>query len=362
MLIGLNLAGAVFFAVVLVYVFSRGGQKSKINPESQPTPSDHRNAGAVFTDPNATVFQPQPSHNLLDEIDTSILSNKEPGRSNSSFSDRNFSNFSKNQVKAEDGNMNTPDPNTERIDLAARLEGSSPSTPSVPAQSSEFVELLRLLRDPHSGQLIVEIAGRRYAKLADITDKRIGQYVLKLAAHLLAFTNGMIATEAGVKSVHYPKVGETPTPIVAPASVSPTPPPAAVASHVQPIQQDEPQLPVATRPAIDPESILLDALRTTPTAPAEKPQRKGILGLSGKPATSEPRLPKLNLAGQINDIVQTRLASSPLAGNTRIEIVDDPGGGIRINVNEKHYSGPDDIPDAQVRDLIKAAIKEWERS
>ena len=75
--------------------------------------------------------------------------------------------------------------------------------------------MLRLLRDPQSGQLIVEIAGQRYTKLAEITDKEIGQYILKLVAHLLAFTNGMIATEAGLKSVPAPKVGETPMPLAA---------------------------------------------------------------------------------------------------------------------------------------------------
>jgi hypothetical protein len=73
-------------------------------------------------------------------------------------------------------------------------------------------------------------------------------------------------------------------------------------------------------------------------------------------------LPALNLAGQINEIVQTRLHYSPLAATTRLEITTDPGGGILINVNGRVYHGADEIPQPEVKELIKASIKEWEKS
>ena len=69
----------------------------------------------------------------------------------------------------------------------------------------------------------------------------------------------------------------------------------------------------------------------------------------------------LNLAEEINDIVQTRLRYSPLAENNRIEITSDDHGGIRIEVNRQFYSSPDEVPDPDIKELIKAAIKEWER-
>ena len=73
-------------------------------------------------------------------------------------------------------------------------------------------------------------------------------------------------------------------------------------------------------------------------------------------------LPPLNLAGQINEIAQARLRYSPLAGATKLEITSDPGGGILINVNGMIYHGPDEIPQPEVKELIRASIKEWEKS
>lgn len=223
--------------------------------------------------------------------------------------------------------------------------------------SSEPVELLRLLRDPQSGQLIVEIAGRRYTKLAEITDKEIGQYILKLAAHLLAFTNGMIAAEAGLRTFQAPKVGETPVPPFAPTPAAPQPSPPAPPAPIQPI-------PAAPAPPVNPEveAAFLATLRAQPAAEPPQPQRRGLFGRPKPAAPAEPLLPPLNLAGQINQIAQARLRYSPLAGTTKLEITSDPGGGILINVNGMIYSGPDEIPQPEVKELIKASIKEWEKS
>jgi hypothetical protein len=217
------------------------------------------------------------------------------------------------------------------------------------------VELLRLWRDPRSGQLIVEIAGRRYTKLAEISDKKIGEYILKLAAHLLAFTNGMIATEAGVKSLPAPKVGETPLPPVAPKPVSqPSDPFTGVSSPPG----------SAPRPSPEVEAAFLASLSqpAKPSTPEPQPQRRGLFGRAKPAAQEEPLLPVLNLAEQINTIAQARLRMSPLAATTQLEITSDPGGGIRIDFNGHFYASPDDIPDPEVKALIKDSIQQWEKS
>lgn len=220
-----------------------------------------------------------------------------------------------------------------------------------PAKPAEPVELLRLLRDPQSGQLLVEIAGRRYTKLADIADKQVGEYILKLAAHLLAFTNGMIAAEAGVKSLPAPKVGETPLPLVASKPVSPSP-------------NLLTGLPPAPIPSPEVEAALLASLvqPVKPLTPEPEPKRQGLFGRAKPAAQAEPLLPVLNLAEQINTIAQARLLMSPLAATTKLEITSDPGGGILINVNGRFYASPDDIPDPQVKALIKDSIRQWEKS
>ena len=239
----------------------------------------------------------------------------------------------------------------EKVDLAARL-GDQPETPAPAGPAS--VELMRLARDAASGELVVEVGGQRYAKLTEVTDKQVGEYILKLAAHLLAFTNGMIETEAGLKSVYNPRVGDLPEPIIAPASPlqrsgTPAEKPAAPAPAAVP------------KPSPEAEAAFLASVKAQ-TNPPEQPQPRGG-GLFGRSRTGpQPILPSLNLADEINKIVQARLQVSPLAATTDIEITDDLSGGIRIKVNGVSYPSPDDVPDPEARALIKASIKQWERS
>lgn len=234
------------------------------------------------------------------------------------------------------------------------------SQPQAAAKPAEPVELLRLLRDPQSGQLLVEIAGRRYTKLADIADKQVGEYILKLVAHLLAFTNGMIAAEAGIKSLPAPKVGETPLPLVTPKPVSPVPDPLTGLPPTPPSPSPAP-VPI---PSPEAQTAFLASLsQQAKSAPPEpEPKRRGLFGRAKPSAQAEPLLPVLNLAEQINTIAQARLLMSPLAATTKLEITSDPGGGILINVNGRFYASPDDIPDPQVKALIKDSIRQWEKS
>lgn len=243
--------------------------------------------------------------------------------------------------------------------------GASPakSTPMVtqnPTNSSEDPEeLLRLLRDPQSGQLVVEVAGQRYTKLADVTDKKVGQYILKIAAHLLAFTNGVIVTDAGMKSVYKPKLGQVPKPVeslsVSPPEVAVEPPPRPAAPNI-PVPPAPPQ----AEPDSSTSSSIPSLNPSESSSPA--PQPGGLLNRVAQPPPPPSSLPPLNLAEEIDGIVQARLRYSPLAANTFIKITSDFSGGIRINVNGTYYSSPDEVPDQQAKELIQASIKEWEHS
>ena len=121
------------------------------------------------------------------------------------------------------------------------------------------------------------------------------------------------------------------------------------------------QPPFAPQPSPAAEAAFLASIQAKPVA-AEPPQRRGLFGRPKPAPEAETLLPPLNLAGQINEIAQARLRYSPLAATTKLEITSDPGGGILINVNGAIYHGPDDIPHPEVKELIKASIKEWEKS
>jgi hypothetical protein len=260
----------------------------------------------------------------------------------------------------------------EQIDLEARLGGQSGPPPaavpaahvtSVPISNppAEAAELLRLLRDPQTERLIVEVAGQRYYKLTDITDREVGQYILELAASFLAFSNGVVATEAGVKSVYLPKVQKTPEPLVKFTPVTQLPHPTE-ATPPKPEKQKPAAPPLVPPPSPEAEAAFLAALQAQKSAPPPTPavpvRRLFGLGRSSEPA---PALSQFNLAGEINQIVQARLLVSPLGETTYIEILSDHSGGIRIKVNGQMYNGPDDVPDPDVKALIKDSIKQWER-
>lgn len=231
------------------------------------------------------------------------------------------------------------------LDLAARLAGAG-STPSPASASlSDNSELLRLLRNQH-GQLVVEVGGQPFSKLADVADKEVGQYILELTAHLLAFTNGVIATQSGIKTLSVPKTSSLPRPMVSRQPKLPLP--STLAGNA-PLPLPE-----------DVESKLLASLKDNRLETESQRQKSGLFGI-GKPTRSPVSLPALNLADEINDIVQARLRSSPLEKNNVIVISSDPGGGIRIKVNNRFYASPDEITDPAIRDLIKSSIKEWER-
>lgn len=350
------LIGAVLFGAVLFAAFAGRMRKGLAKAES-PAPSS-----LSLTAPTTLSFAPP------------VVANQAPapevlpdGSFNTAELDLNL-NLLNRPVETEAEMINPSKSSHEnRTGLSARLgqqtrPAALPPLPAVsqplpapvnppaagvnpPVSPTEPVELLRLLRDPQTGQLLVEIAGRRYTKLAEIADKKVGHYILTLAAHLLAFTNGMVATEAGLKALQSPKVGAVPTPLATPGPASP---------------------PAATTPVPPPppgvEAAFLASLRAQPAKPEPpQPQRRGFFNRA-KPAPAETLLPTLNLAEQINTIAQTRLRYSPLAATTKLEITSDPGGGILINVNGAFYHGPDDIPQPEVKELIKASIQEWEKS
>lgn len=351
-LMAFPLTGAALLIAYLVFSFNRRAKKAKMKHGSQ-TDNSETQAMSVADQPDSNQLSLTMP---VDDLNANILfDRKHPSASasqptTSTDSDLNLD-ILNNGVKMEPTRDETSG-NKQIVDLAARL-GSQTDPP----QKTEPVELLRLLRDPQSGQLIIQVGRQHYTKLADVADKKIGQYILKLAAHFLAFTNGMIVTEAGVKSIYTPKVSKTPQPITPAPS---TPPPSISApAPIEEIKPTQPDPPVP-KPSPEIEATFLSSLRATPPQPEPAPSR-GLFGRS-KPTPAPSILPTLNLAKEINDIVQQRLMYSPLGANNKVDITSAPDGGIRINVNGSFYSSPDDVPDPEIKTLIKESIKQWERS
>lgn len=79
------------------------------------------------------------------------------------------------------------------------------------------------------------------------------------------------------------------------------------------------------------------------------------------PAAKEEKkkLASLSIVGQIDFILQERLLNSPLA-QRGIHLTESAEGGLQVMVGLEKFSTVDDVPYADVKAAIRAAITEWE--
>ena len=115
-----------------------------------------------------------------------------------------------------------------------------------------------------------------------------------------------------------PTVPSQPAPVTAPQAVSSAPPPGPV--------------PAAS------------AARPTPTA---------------KRREEEPEALPTSIVGQINMVLQARIAHTPLA-TPGIVLLESPTGGVNVYIGVEKYEGVDAVPNEEVKAAIRAAIAEWE--
>lgn len=104
--------------------------------------------------------------------------------------------------------------------------------------------------------------------------------------------------------------------------------------------------------------------------PAKKDEEKGKLKLSiGRGFRSlmandlkiiENAKPP-SIVAQIDELLQKRLAPSPLA-NREIRLEEGALGEVVVYVGKTRYAGVDDVPDPEIQTIIKAAIKDWEKT
>ena len=67
----------------------------------------------------------------------------------------------------------------------------------------------------------------------------------------------------------------------------------------------------------------------------------------------------VGMVSQIDEILQTRIASSPYA-NTGVRLIESPTGGVLVYVGLEKFEGIASVPDPQIKALIHEAVREWE--
>ncbi len=98
------------------------------------------------------------------------------------------------------------------------------------------------------------------------------------------------------------------------------------------------------------------AVRYEPASPPAflQPDPAVVAAVADKPRGS-------SIVEQIDEILQEMLPNTPLAGQT-IRLRQEPSLGVVVWVGTERYVGVESVPDPQVQDIVKAAVKKWEDS
>ena len=137
---------------------------------------------------------------------------------------------------------------------------------------------------------------------------------------------------------------------------APAPKPAPPPASAQPATLDErlnaiggsPEL--RNKPAA-PQPVAPPARQTAPPPAASRP--------STLAKEDRPLAPASSIVGQIDAILQARLAGSSLE-ERGIFLAQSPEGSVIVYVGLTRYNGIDDVPDPEIKAAIRAAISEWE--
>ena len=220
-----------------------------------------------------------------------------------------------------------PDPAAADNPAAPAPAKAAPAKPAAGRPKGSAHEVLRVLRDNLTGRLIIEIAGRRYANLEELTDPALNEGLLTTLNDLRVFT-GAAATpsaEALPTARALPPTPATnlpaPTPVTPPAALPPAAPKPLPPPTMNPFKQMQVLRELAKNPPPEPKTI----------------------------------------AEQIDEVLQEQVRGTPLA-ERGLRIRPGPRGEALFDLDGESYPAVDDVPDMEVREALKAAIAAWEQT
>ena len=116
------------------------------------------------------------------------------------------------------------------------------------------------------------------------------------------------------------------------------------------------------RPWLEGRSVPAPSMKPSPPPPSGQPGPAPISPAPRAPTIAKeyrPSAPANSIVTQIDAILQARLAGSPLESRG-VFLTQSPEGGVIVYVGLTRYTGVEDVPDAEVKAAIRAAISEWE--
>lgn len=213
-------------------------------------------------------------------------------------------------------------------------------------------EIMRVLRDTDTGAIIVEIEGSRYRRLMEIEDGRIGNMLLEAIADLITFTGGIVKGQWA--SASSTPVVPTRVRFPQPQVVEPAPPPQAATAEPPGSGEEE--------------EAFLSRLREgdfqigKTSSEEARPSLMGFLRRRKPQEAAEPTGGGGSFIDEIEAILQRMISTAPTPPSEAVHVGTGPDGGLQIQVGVRYFSSADEVPDPAIRNLIKTAVREWERS
>jgi hypothetical protein len=246
-------------------------------------------------------------------------------------------------------------PAPQAASRAAPPPSSSPSAASSPlrqqapepaaAPPARPAEVMRVIRDPETGRVLVEVDGRHYAHIREIRDAAIGRRVLWAVAELVGFTGGLATNPQAVQGAR------------AAAAEFDTGP----GSNIGTAPSTSPPTPQAapTSPRL---SDLASASMIEPPAPQQGYSIVGFFRRGFEAPPAEPLPSSTAWIDEIDEILQRSIRQLPAPLSRPVHVASGDDGLLQIIVGIQTYRSADEVPDPQIRGLIQAAVAEWEQS
>ena len=237
-------------------------------------------------------------------------------------------------------------------------------------QDRRLVEVLRVWRNKRSEQLVLELDQKQYEALGDLSlnlHNRVLQLLDELRLWLGApeYSNRISEishpTAPEEKPISNPSQSPYTTPVgVTPAALPPSPSLAAPQVAPAPAIKAGP-----TRDGQAHSPAIVSSKSGIQTVPEDEKQPKVSFNpfvVLARAVTSD--IPKdvvtqKSIAAQIDEILQEKLALSPLEDRA-IRLMELPERGVVVLVGLDTYDGINDVPDPEIKALLRACVTEWE--
>jgi hypothetical protein len=227
------------------------------------------------------------------------------------------------EVDAKHAEAAQPQPDPAPAVTAAPPESAPPSPSPPPPPDPGFVELGRLLRTP-DGLLVLQANNNWYLRRQDIADPQ-------LLAALDEFSRFLQNDDL--------------PPLVARPPLADAEPPA----------QPKPTEMVDGRPTVF--MTAREAAQVPLTTPSLDIMRQYRYL---RERDKQPQIVIKSVLEEIDEILQAAIADTALA-KRGLKVSADSGGTALFFIDGKSYSGVEELPEAEARVAVKAAIQEWER-